>query len=137
MGERLMSGETNLDALLGGMKPRLHAPVFAFATVERAPVGVEPLMVFREAEGVTLVAEADTLEAAGIAYTFRCRMITLEIHSALEAVGFLAKITACLARAGIGVNPVAAFYHDHLFVPEDRAEEAQHRLLKLAREHLA
>ena len=28
------------------------------------------------------------------------------------------------AAAGIGVNPVSAFHHDHLFVPEARAEEA-------------
>ena len=29
-----------------------------------------------------------------------------------------------LAAAGISVNAVSAFHHDHLFVPEDRAEEA-------------
>lgn len=130
-----MSGETNLNLLLAAMKPTLHAPVFAFATVEHVPDGLEPLMYFREAEGVTLIAQADALDAEGILYSFRCRMITLEIHSALEAVGFLAKVTACLAGAGIGVNPVSAFYHDHLFVPEDRAEDAQNLLLELTRGH--
>jgi hypothetical protein len=39
-------------------------------------------------------------------------------------VGFLAAVTARLADAGIAVNAVSAFYHDHLFVPESRAEEA-------------
>ena len=29
-----------------------------------------------------------------------------------------------MAALGIAVNPVSGFYHDHLFVPEDRAEEA-------------
>ena len=48
----------------------------------------------------------------------------LEIHSSLEAVGFLAAILPPLAAAGIGVNPVSAFHHDHLFVPEQRAAEA-------------
>ena len=40
------------------------------------------------------------------------------------AVGFLAAITARLANAGISVNAVSAFHHDHLFVPERRAGEA-------------
>ncbi|WP_353843164.1 ACT domain-containing protein, partial [Mesorhizobium sp.] len=43
-------------------------------------------------------------------------------------------ITARLAAAGMGVNPVSAFYHDHLFVPADRAEEAMELLEKLAEE---
>ena len=51
-------------------------------------------------------------------------MITLSVHSSLEAVGFLAAITARLANAGISVNAVSAFHHDHLFVPEHRASEA-------------
>ena len=32
--------------------------------------------------------------------------------------------SASLAEAGISVNAVSAFYHDHLFVPEHRADEA-------------
>lgn len=32
----------------------------------------------------------------------------------------------------MGVNPVSAFYHDHLFVPAERAEEAMALLLRLA-----
>jgi hypothetical protein len=43
-------------------------------------------------------------------------------------VGFLAAITGRLADAGISVNPVSAFYHDHLFVPEHKADEALHHL---------
>jgi hypothetical protein len=61
-------------------------------------------------------------------------MITLEIHSSLEAVGFLAAITRRLAEAGMGVNPVSAFFHDHLFVPADRAREAVTILKQLAGE---
>ena len=55
-------------------------------------------------------------------------MITLTVHSSLEAVGFLAAITARLAAAGISVNAVSGFYHDHLFVPEHKADEALHHL---------
>ena len=58
-------------------------------------------------------------------------MITLNIHSALDAVGFIAAVTTELARHNIGVNPVSGFYHDHLFVPADRADEAMTALKAL------
>lgn len=81
---------------------------------------------------MTLIVLEDQAKTAGLKTVFRCRMLTLNVHSSLEAVGFLAAITARLATAGIGVNPVSAFYHDHLFVPADRAEEALDVLQKLA-----
>ena len=59
-------------------------------------------------------------------------MVTLTVHSALDAVGFLAAITTRLAAAGISVNAVSAFFHDHLFVPAERAEEAVEILCRLA-----
>ena len=61
-------------------------------------------------------------------------MITLTVHSSLEAIGFLAAITGRLAEAGISVNAVSAFYHDHLFVPEHRAEEALHHLQNVSKQ---
>ncbi len=73
---------------------------------------------------MTLIVLQEQAAAAGLRPTFPSRMITLRVASSLEAIGFLAAITAELAQAGIAVNPVSAFHHDHLFVPEDRAEEA-------------
>jgi hypothetical protein len=135
-----MTGETNLQRLLASMTPHLLPDVHVFATLApgvAAPDGIDPVMRFREREGLTLIVTEDQAQAAGLAATFRCRMITLDIHSSLEAVGFLAAITARLAAAGMGVNPVSAFYHDHLFVPAERAEEAMAILAKLVGENQA
>jgi hypothetical protein len=44
-------------------------------------------------------------------------------------------ITTRLAAAGMGVNPVSAYFHDHLFVPAGRAEEAMAVLHALALEN--
>lgn len=130
-----MTGETDLSKLLSGMKPRLREGVFVFANLPpgaETPAGIAPVMIFREQEGTTLVMKEGDAAHAGLRSAFRSRMITLEIHSSLEAVGFLAAITKRLAEAGMGVNPVSAFYHDHLFVPANRAEEALRILEELA-----
>ncbi|MER9579280.1 ACT domain-containing protein [Mesorhizobium sp. M0189] len=130
-----MAGETDLKKLLAAMTPELLAGVHAFTTLPpdaAVPDQLDPVMLFREHEGMTLIVLEDQAKTAGLKTVFRCRMLTLNVHSSLEAVGFLAAITARLATAGIGVNPVSAFYHDHLFVPADRAEEALDVLQKLA-----
>ncbi len=135
-----MAGETNLKTLLGGMKPELAADIHVFASLPSGsapPAGLDPVMIFREREGITLILRENDAASAGLAASFRCRMITLTVHSSLEAVGFLAAVTARLARAGMGVNPVSAFHHDHLFVPADRADEAMEILRQLANENAA
>ncbi|MFK0692192.1 ACT domain-containing protein [Mesorhizobium sp. IMUNJ 23033] len=132
-----MAGETDLKKLLATMTPELLAGIHVFVTLPPGmpvPSTLEPVMLFREREGTTLIVLEGEARAAGLDAVFPCCMITLNIHSPLEAVGFLAAITARLARTGMGVNPVSAFYHDHLFVPADRAEEAMELLRDLATE---
>ena len=89
-------------------------------------------MIFRESEGDTLILLEEEARAADLLAVFPSRMITLNVHSSLDAIGFLAAITARLAAAGMGVNPVSGYFHDHLFVPADRAEEAMTVLRALA-----
>jgi len=43
----------------------------------------------------------------GLSQEFSSRMITLNVHSSLDAVGFIALIATKLAAAGMGGNPVA------------------------------
>lgn len=133
-----MSGETNLRKLLGSMSPELQPDIFVFATLPPgapAPDGLDPVMIFREREGDTLILREEEARAAGLAAVFPSRMITLNVHSSLDAVGFIAAIATRLAVAGMGVNPVAGFFHDHLFVPADRADEAMAMLKDIATEN--
>lgn len=121
-----MSGETNLDALIKSLSAVLVEGVFVFVTVphDHQPLKTEPRMVFKEAEGTTYILLKSDAEMLGLAYEFPCRMITLNIHSSLEAVGFMARIATELAKHDMGVNPVSGFFHDHLFVPEGRENDA-------------
>ena len=130
-----MSGETDLDKLLTGLSTTLVDGVYVFVTLGDNPVpsNLSPRMMFREAEGITLILLKEEAEAHGLSYEFPSRMITLEIHSSLEAVGFMARIATELAKHGMGVNPVAGFFHDHLFVPEGREQDALQVLEQLSR----
>ncbi len=143
-----MAGECDLETLLATMAPVLDPAVYHFLSVdEDAPPplhfvatdrgsasdidsgdrggGAGPLMVFREAEGTTLIIDRDQLAPGDPALaTPPWRRITLSVHSDLEAVGFLAAVTARLAAEGISTNAVSAFYHDHLFVPASQADRA-------------
>ncbi|MGB0672029.1 MAG: ACT domain-containing protein [Rhodospirillales bacterium] len=121
-----MAAETDLERLLSGLNPTLVEGVYVFATLsaDRIPDGLRPLMVFREAEGTTLILSREEAAHRGIAYDFPCRMITLAVHSALDAVGLVARMATALADCGIPANPVSGYYHDHLFVPLGREGEA-------------
>lgn len=122
-----MAGKLNLEALLRDIKPEMQEGIFVFCTIaedKELPAAIRPVLTFREQEGITLVMRREEAESAGLTYRFASRLITLTVHSSLDAVGFLAAITARLAEAGISVNAVSAFFHDHLFVPDHRADEA-------------
>jgi hypothetical protein len=130
-----MSGELNLQKLLATLSAELVPGTYVFATMAAAdiPPNITPRMSFTEAEGTTLILLKSDADAAGIAYEFPSRMITLNVHSSLDAVGFIAHIATQLARHNMGVNPVSGFYHDHLFVPLGREADAMQILADIAK----
>jgi uncharacterized protein len=106
-----MPGERNLKPLLRNMKPEMHEGVFVFCSLsqdEEIPATLRPVLIFREREGTAFILRREEAEAAGLPYQFASRLITLSVHSSLEAIGFLAAITGRLAEAGISVNAVSA-----------------------------
>lgn len=131
-----MSGESDLRTLLRTMSATLDTGLYVFVTMPEGMAldGLRPRMMFRETEGLTCILPREEAEARGLAHEFPCRMITLKVHSALDAVGFLARITTALAAHDMGVNPVSGFFHDHLFVPDGKEDLALEVLRALARD---
>ncbi len=132
-----MSGELNLQALFKTLTTTLDDGVYVFITLpssDQVPADIKPRMRFEEAEGTTLIMLKPEAEALGLAYEFPCRMITLNVHSSLEAVGFIAYIATQLAKHDMGVNPVSGFYHDHCFVPDGRENDALEILADIAKQ---
>jgi hypothetical protein len=131
-----MNAETNVQRLLANMEPELREGEYVFCSLPAdafEDLKAEPLGWFREAEGITLILEREMAERDGLSYQGIWRLITLQVHSSLEAVGFLAAVTAELAAAGVSVNAVSAYYHDHLFVPAEKRDLAVKLLGELMR----
>lgn len=129
----------SLDALLRSLSPRLMPGCYVYVSLapeqaENTRATTRALATFREAEGLTLIVEQADAEHAGWPATFPCAWIQLEVHSALNAVGLTAAVSRALAQHGISCNVVAAYHHDHLFVPKDQSQLAIDALRALQRE---
>jgi len=122
----MTTGETDLLTLLRTMNPVLQPDEYVFCTLpdKQWLVALPWVSMFRENEGVTVILRRKDADYHALSYHYVAAWITITAHSALEAVGFLAAISAKLAGAGISCNTVSAFYHDHLFVPFAEGERA-------------
>lgn len=129
-----MPGEQNINTLLKSMSPSLQEGLYVYccAPDNRVPAGVCPIATFREAEGLTLIIPREQAIDANLGFQFECAWITLNVHSSLDAVGFIAMISASLAKAHIPCNVVSAYHHDHLFVPFQSRERVVQLLHELA-----
>ncbi len=121
--------------MIAEMTPELLPGDYVFCTV-RVPEDAGALIgaalaMFLEEEGLSLILLKDRAAAAGFATDAVMRCIRLNVYSALDGVGLTAAVAGALAGAGIACNMVAAFHHDHAFVPANRAEEALAVLIAL------
>jgi hypothetical protein len=114
-----MSGETNLQKLLQEMNPRLNEGEYVYCTLESKDQAaqLDPLCMFAEEESVTVILPKSQADASRFPYATTFAWITLTVHSSLEAVGLTSAVAHALAGAKISCNVVAAYYHDHIFVP--------------------
>lgn len=130
-----MGGEMDLQVMLRTLQPALDPETYVFCTVPGAAYGdlaqTEPLASFAEGEGLTLVMTQAGADGAGLAYEGTFRRVTLSVHSSLQAVGLTAAVATALAAHGVSANVIAAYHHDHVFVPAHQADLAMARLQAL------
>lgn len=116
--------EHDLGRLIAGLSPRLDPDPWVFVTLAKPPADAAALMTFREEEGMTLIVRPEEARRLGLPGGPAFRRITLGVNSSLEAVGLTAAVASTLTAIGISANVVAAYHHDHVFVPAERAEDA-------------
>jgi len=122
-----MPGIKELETLLQSMSPELQDGEFVFCTVKSSlseVVSLQPIATFMEQEGLTVIVEKRLAEQANLEFDGVFKLITLTVHSSLDAVGLTAAVATKLAEHGVSANVVAAFFHDHIFVQINKAEQA-------------
>lgn len=130
----VMVGETDLQRLLAGLAPELaEHPRAIRSQAADVPAPADAIMAFLESEGMTVIVPVTAVPATEDKQTEPLwAQITLRIHSSLEAVGMMAAIAAALTARNIPCNAVSAYYHDHLFIPWARRDDACLALRELA-----
>ncbi|MFN3214535.1 MAG: ACT domain-containing protein [Henriciella sp.] len=122
--------ESDLSTLLSTLEVIRRDGVWRFETINKDAASWADLvnlrqvrdvaMLFQESEGLTVITSADDKTPQDNRWAW----LELSVYSDLQAVGFLAKVSAALSDAGVPCNAVAAYHHDHIFVPETKAEAA-------------
>jgi len=132
-----MKGETNLKQLIKNMSPELNNGEYVFVSVSDAIKfdRNDILCEFKERQGTTLVLQREKAVALGLKYNFVASWITLNVHSALEAVGLTAAVSKALTEHNISCNIIAGFYHDHIFVAKKDAIKAVEVLNALSKQN--
>lgn len=126
-----MTAITDLDILLKSMSPEHVEGNYVFCNVSGELsdyLHLNPIATFHEQEGWTLVLQEQKAVEAKLEFDAVFSLITLSVHSSLEAVGLTAAFATKLASHNISANVIAGYYHDHIFVQKDRTEAAMKAL---------
>jgi uncharacterized protein len=133
-----LEGITDLKSLLSSLTPVLSDRIYVFSRISAIP-GIPFIndcwAIIKEDEAVTVVATIQNADKWGLDHSSPFGRITLQVHSSLEAVGLTASVSTRLSSHGISSNIISGYYHDHVFVPKDRADEAMRLLVELSNEN--
>ena len=133
-----MTAVVNLKNLIANMHPKLSEEVYVFCSLtdmtDTEIMHLKPLCIYKEAEGTTIIINKHVAIDNHFDFDEDFKRITLEVHSSLNAVGLTAAVTTALTDKGISANVIAAYYHDHIFVPSTKANLAMTALIALSKE---
>lgn len=123
-----MIEEIGLEKLLAFLQPKLLKDEYVFCSSDTMSFSdileLEPVATYREEEGLSLILTKVAAMQAGFDYSSVFKCITLTVHSSLNSVGLTAAVANRLSSHNISANVVAAYYHDHVYVPLAKAELA-------------
>lgn len=119
-----MADQRAVDRLLSTLSVTMRPEVYVYAVTAQRPSGDDYAAVIQELEGWTVVCTREFARQRSWSYTYDCRWISVEAQSSLEMVGLTKALSSLLADAGIACNVLAGYFHDHLLVPEDKADQA-------------
>lgn len=110
---------------MASLLPKLNEGSYAFCFSKmQLKLEIAPLATFREEEGVTYILQCEEAKKLQLEFKDEWSWISLGYYSDLDMVGLTAKFSKALTKGGISCNVIAAFHHDHIFVPIAKAEQA-------------
>jgi hypothetical protein len=104
---------------MGLKKVILNEGEYVFCSIENInKINVNNIICsFKESTGYSIIMSREEAIINNLSYYFVSAWITLEIDSTLDSVGLTSAFSKELTKAGISCNVVAAYNHDHIFVP--------------------
>ena len=130
MKEKNIEWEKNLKILLKNMNPVLEDKEYLYLTFSEEDfkkINIQEVkFFFREKEWITVILEKNNLYKNNDKIW---SLITLQVHSSLDAIWFTAAFSEILKNNNISCNVVAGYFHDHIFVDKNDWENAV-RILK-------
>ncbi|MGO9965485.1 MAG: ACT domain-containing protein [Acidimicrobiales bacterium] len=114
----------DLDELLGQLSVSRRPGRFCMVSGVTVPSGMAVSATIAEDEGTTSVLSVTDAESLGARPEFVAAWLTVQVHSALDAVGLTAALAGALAAENIACNVLAGYNHDHLLVPVEKADRA-------------
>ncbi len=124
--------------MIAGMTPVLRGDTYVFIStnnpVQIAALAPRSIATFKEEEGMSMLVTLQQAKNANFSTDQPMRCITLNVYSALDGIGLTAAVSTALAENSIPCNMVAAYNHDHVFVPSDLCDRAMQVLTALQKQ---
>jgi len=124
--------------MISGMTPTVRSGIYVFISTEDptlvASLTSQAISTFEEEEGISMLISVDLARKSGFSVDQPMSCITLNVYSSLEGVGLTAAVSTALGDNSIPCNMVAAFHHDHVFVPSEMCDRAMEVLTSLEKQ---
>jgi hypothetical protein len=121
--------------MISGMTPVVQPGTYVFITTNDptlvASISSKAISTFKEDEGMSMLIPVELAEKSMLNVDHPMCCFRLNVFSSLEGVGLTAAVSTALGDNGIPCNMVAAFHHDHVFVPSQMCDQAQGILTSL------
>ncbi|MFT4959139.1 MAG: hypothetical protein ACI92Z_000212 [Paracoccaceae bacterium] len=114
--------------MISGMTPVVQPGSYVFISTEDptlvASLSSQAISTFKEEEGMSMLIPVELAKKSELSVDQPMSCITLNVYSSLEGVGLTAAVSTALGDNSIPCNMVAAFHHDHVFVPSEMCDRA-------------
>jgi hypothetical protein len=133
-----MADSTREQVFLKSLRITCDNVPYSFASVKQIPTHdyEDILGIFKEDEGITVIASIEYFETNNIPYTDTYAKLSVVAGTSPELVRLTPMLAEILDEQNIPANIIASYFHDHIFVPYNerrRAVDVLQALMEIGR----